>query len=193
MVDLFRELRHRHARDDPRRDRRDRLVAETARALHHGQLLGGLAPAQLADECRAGDEPVAEDPLQVEHRLGPHAVAHRGPAGGPEPAHRALEGGEAVVALVDDQQLAGQVAAELEDRCHAREQEHRLATGTEERARDPVVRLRALAEGRDLALEPGQVLEVGRGRQEEEVDPALLHPLVEAPPALAVVEHGTRV
>ena len=64
------------------------------------------------------------------------------------------------------------VEVEVDD--HPRQDEERLAPGREERARDPAVRVRDVAEARQVALEPGQVLEVGGRRQEERVEPALL-------------------
>jgi lactoylglutathione lyase len=60
---------------------------------------------------------------------------------------------------------------ELDD--HPRQHEERLAP-RHESAGDPAVRVREVAEARQVALEACQVLEIGRRRHEECVDPALL-------------------
>ena len=62
--------------------------------------------------------------------------------------------------------------------------------GREERSRHPAVRVRGLAEVRDLPLDAGEVLEVGRRREEEDVDALRLHPLGQPPLPLRVVEHA---
>ena len=58
--------------------------------------------------------------------------------------------------------------------------EQRLPPRDEEGARDPVVGVDDLAEARQVALDAGQVLEVGGRRQEEGVDPLALEPRVQA-------------
>ena len=63
---------------------------------------------------------------------------------------------------------------------HPRQDEQRLAAGNEEGSRDPVVGIDDLAEARQVALDAGQVLEVGGRRQEEGVDPGVLEPGVQA-------------
>ena len=68
----------------------------------------------------------------------------------------------------------GSLPAEVEEEHHARQDEERLPPGREERARHPPVRVRGLPEARDVALEPGEVLEVGRRRQEDGVEPRLV-------------------
>jgi hypothetical protein len=99
----------------------------------------------------------------------------------------------AVFALVDHDTLAGQLSGDVEQRHHPRQDEDRIAAGTKEGSRNPAVRVLGLAEGRDQALDAGQVLEIGRRRQEEEVHPRLRHPIREPPSALGVVEHDARV
>ena len=102
----------------------------------------------------------------------------------------ALEERGAVVGLVDDDHLARRLLAQVERGEHAREEEDRVASGTEERAGDPAVRVATLAEVRDLPLDAGQVLEVGGRSEEERVDALLLEPLGETPLARGVVEHA---
>ena len=72
---------------------------------------------------------------------------------------------------------------------HAREDEDGVGARAEEGARDPAVRIRGLAEVRDLPLDARQVLEVGRRREEEDVDVLRLHPFGQAPLPFRVVEH----
>ena len=104
-----------------------------------------------------------------------------------------LEDRGAVVGLVDDDHLARGLLAQVERGEHAREEEDGVAPGAEERAGDPAVSVRRLAEVRDLPLDAGQVLQVGRRREEERVDALLLEPLGEALLARGVVEHGRDV
>src|SRR5207302_2426332 len=110
-----------------------------------------------------------------------------------EAARDPLEGGESVVGLVHDHDLALRLFAKVERGEHPREHEYRIGAGPEERAGDPAVGVGRLAEARDVALDAAQVLEVGRRREEERVDALGLHPRGEPPPALLVVEHRTRV
>jgi hypothetical protein len=51
------------------------------------------------------------------------------------------------------------------------------------------VRVRNLAEVRDLPIDAGEVFEIGRRREEEDVDTLGLHALAEPPAPLRVVEH----
>ena len=108
-------------------------------------------------------------------------------------ARRRLEQRRPVVALAHDDQLARQLAGHVEQRHHPRQDEDRLAARAEESARDPAVGVLRLAERRDHPLDPGEVLEIGGGREEEQVDTGLVHPLVELPPPLGVVEHDARI
>ena len=107
-----------------------------------------------------------------------------------EAARDALEDRRPVVGLVHDDHLAVRLLAQVERGEHPREDEDRLRVRVEERSADPAVRVRDLAEVRDLPLDAGQVLEVGGRREEERVDALLLHALCEAPPALGVIEHS---
>ena len=102
----------------------------------------------------------------------------------------ALEERDAVVGLVDDDHLARRLLAQVECGEHAWKEEDRVASGTEERARDPAVRVGSFAEVRDLPLDAGQVLEVGGRSEEERVDACVLEPLGETPLAGGVVEHA---
>ena len=93
-----------------------------------------------------------------------------------ERADRAVEQRLAVVVLVDDDRLPRLLPVEVEEEHHARQDEERLPVGREEGARHPAMRVGGLPEARDVALEPGEVLEVGRRRQEDGVEPGLLDP-----------------
>ena len=126
----------------------------------------------------------------MEHGLRPGPVADRERGVAPT-ARRALEQRVPVVALVHDDELARQLTGDLEQRHHPRQDEDGVPPGPEEGSRDPAVRVLRLAERRDRAFDAGEVLEVGRGRQEEEIDAGLAHPLVEPPPPVCVVEHRT--
>ena len=64
--------------------------------------------------------------------------------------------------------------AQVEGGEHAREEEDGLALGRKKRAGHPAVRVGGLAEVGDLALDAGQVLEVGRRSEEERIDAFLL-------------------
>ena len=190
VLDRLGELGHRDAGHDERRRRGHRLLDRVDRATHRLELLGGLDPAQLVHEPRAGLQPVgAEDPGEVERRLGPDPVADRELARACCGAGDALEDGEAVVGLVHDEDLAVGLLAEIERREHPRQHEHRLRAGPEEGARDPTVCVERLAEARHGPLDSGQILEVGRGAEEERGDALGLEALPEPAPAGCVVEH----
>ena len=107
----------------------------------------------------------------------------------PRSADDPLEDRSPVVGLVDDDDLPLDVLLQVERRDHAREHVGRLLVGAEERARHPAVRVRALAEERDSAPDAGQVFEVGREAEEEQVDVLRAHPLREPRTTLRVVEH----
>ena len=94
VLDRLGELGHRHAGHDERRRRGHRLLDRGDRAPHRVELLGGLDPAQLVHEPRAGAQAVgAEDPGEVERRLGPDPVADREHARARGGARDALEDG----------------------------------------------------------------------------------------------------
>ncbi len=103
----------------------------------------------------------------------------------PEALRDPLEDAEAVVGLVDDHELALRTNRQIERHDHARQDVDRVGVRPEEAAGDPAVRVGALTEERDPALDPGEVLEVGGEAEEEELDARGLHALGEAPAALA--------
>ena len=105
----------------------------------------------------------------------------------------ALEDRDTVVGLVDDDELASGLLPEIERDEHAREDEDGLRAAGEERAGDPAARVGRFAEVRDLPLDPGQVLEIGRRREEEDVDALRLHPFGQPSLPFRVVEHEVRV
>ena len=137
----------------------------------------------------AGDDLDAAQPLEGEHGLRARAIADGEAPRGAEPPGHAAEGVERVVPFRDHDELARHLG-NVEDRLHAREEEDRVAAWAEERAGDPVVCLGGLTEARQPALEPGQVLEVRGGRQEEQADAVRREELVEPAPPLRVVEHA---
>jgi len=96
-----------------------------------------------------------------------------------EPARDAFEDGLPVVGLVDDDDVAFGLRAEIERGEHAWQHEDRIGVRPEERARDPAVGVRDFAKVRDVPLDAGQVLEVRRGSEEENVDAFGFHALAE--------------
>ena len=173
VLDRLDELGHRHARHDERRDVAAIVCLDGRdRAAHRVELLVRLDPAQLVDErepVRSRSKPTASPRLRVVSAQTRSPIGDgRGRRRGRATTRSKI--GEAVVGLVDDDHLALGVLAQVEGREHAREDEDGLGAGPEEGARDPAVRVRGLAEVRDLPLDAGQVLEVGRRREEERVD-----------------------
>jgi hypothetical protein len=135
-----------------------------------------LDAPQLVDQRRPVHELRArEGALQLEHRLAVGTRADPDRLHVAERAGRLAEEGAAVVGLVDGDQVIGLVAPEMEEHEHPRQHVQRLAAGNDEGAGHPAVRVRALPEARQVALEAGQVLEIGRRRDEQRVDPVLLH------------------
>ena len=194
VLDLLGELEHGRARLHLRRDRRDRPVADVAGALHHRELVGRLRPAQLVDEPRHGHDALGRERVrQVDHRLAPGAVADPEGARLAEAARRPREQRRAVVPLAHDDHLARQLTGQLEEAHHPRQHEDRLTLGRDERAGHPAVCVLGLAERRDRALDAGEVLEIRRRRDEDEVDALLLHALGEPAPPFGVVEHDVRL
>jgi hypothetical protein len=104
-----------------------------------------------------------------------------------------LEQRSAVVGLVDDDELALRLAFEIERDDHARKDENGIRVGPEKGTGHPTVRVRALAEAGDLSLDAGQVLEVRRGCEEEDVDGVFAHSFAQTAPSLRVIEHAARV
>ena len=70
--------------------------------------------------------------------------------------------------------------------------EHGIVPRAEERAGHPVVRVAVCSVGGRVALEPGQVLEVGAARDEEQVDALALQRLGQVCAPLGVVEGHQR-
>src|SRR6185437_12012061 len=106
-----------------------------------------------------------------------------------EALRHALEDGGPVVRLVHDDELAFRLGTEMERCEHPRYDEDRVGAGPEEGAGHPAMRVCDLAEVRNVAFDAGQVLEIGRWCEKEQVDAVRLHALAELPPALCVVEH----
>ena len=102
-----------------------------------------------------------DDPAELERRLGPHPVSDRDARRGSEATCDTLEDRRAIVGLVHDDDLAVRVLAEIEGGEHARQHEDRIRAATEERACHPAVRIRHLAEARDLPLDAGEIFEIG--------------------------------
>ena len=79
----------------------------------------------------------------------------------PSDADRLAEQRGAVVGLVDGHDLADVAAPEMERDVHPRQDVDRIPIGRDQRAGDPAVRVVDVAEAREVALEAGEVLEVG--------------------------------
>ncbi len=191
VLDGLDEVEHRDAGNHKRCHPLHRPLDGRDRATHRLELLVRLHPAELVDDARPGAQAVeADDPAEVERRLRPDAVADRHARA--QVARDALEGGKAVVGLRDDDHLARRLLAQVEEREHARQDEHRVLAGPEECAGHPAVGVGRLAEVRDVALDAGQVLEVGGRREEQRVDALGLEPLRQPAAALCVVEHRAK-
>ena len=146
--------------------------------------------AHCSSSQKARAEPVdSEDARELERRLRPDAIADGDHASSAQALRDPLENCRAVVGLVDDDDLAFRRYRQVEDRHHARQHQHRIGIGTEEAARNPAVRVGALPEERDPALDAREVLEVGGEVKEQEVDALGAHPLREASASCGVVEH----
>ena len=134
-----------------------------------------LTSGVAVDEPRAGQRV-----LQLEHRLAPGARADRRSSSRrrarASPSRKSARPSSVSLTVI---RSSGSSPQRWNSDEHARQDEQRLAAGHDERAGDPAVRVGALAEARQVALEAGQVLEVRRRRHEQRVDPLLLHPLGE--------------
>jgi hypothetical protein len=115
------------------------------------------------------------------------------PPDGPQACGCGAEERLAVVGLVHNDDLAGLGAAEVKEDEHPRQDEERLASGREEGAGDPAVRVRDLAERGEVALDSGQVLEVRGRRHEQRIDLELLEPCGEAVEARRQLGGKTRI
>ena len=190
-LDRLRELGHRHAGPDGRRDLVHRPLDRAAGAAHRVELLRALDPTEGVHERRPGAKAVAaEDPPELEGGLRPHPVADSDRSrSATEALRNPLEDGSPVVGLVHDHDLAVGAHGQVEDDDHAREDVDRIRVGAEEAARHPAVGIRALPEERDAAFDAGQVLEVARESEKEEIDTLFAHALGQTAPPLRVVEH----
>ena len=90
-----------------------------------------------------------------------------------EAARRLGEEHAPVGVLVHDDRARRRLPVQVEVDDHPRQHEERFASGREERAGDPAVRVGDVAEARQVALEAGQVLEVGGRRHEDRVEAVL--------------------
>jgi len=93
-------------------------------------------------------------------------------------------------ALTVSENLAFWIFVQVEGGEHAREEEDGVALRREEGSRHPAVRVRGLTEVRDLPLDTREVLQVGRGREKEDVDILSFHARGQPPLPLRVVEHA---
>jgi len=168
-----------------------RLLDRPDRPSHRLQFLGCLDPAELVHQRRPRTEAIeAEGATKVQRRLGPDAVADGNRALGAKAPRGPFEHSEAVVHLVDDENLAFWIFVQVEGGEHAREEEDGVALRREEGSRHPAVRVRGLTEVRDLPLDTREVLEVGRRREKEDVDILSFHARGQPPLPLRVVEHA---
>ena len=190
MLDGLGERGHRHAGRDERRRGGHRPLDCGDRAAHRLELVGGLDPA----EPFTSREPVRRRSVpRIRARLSVVSAQIRSPtASTPEPAAvRATRSKTAkpVVGLVYDQNVAVRGLAEVERREHARQHERGLCAGPKESPRDPSVRVQRLPEARHGPLDPREVLEIGRGAEEERCDAFGFEAFVETAPPGGVVEH----
>ena len=186
MLDRLGELGHRDAGHDERRRSAIVVLDRRDRALHRRELLGRLDPPELVDERRAGAEAVEPDDPP---RLSAVSAQTRSPtatvAAGPRPrTTRSKIAGPSSVSLTTTTSPSGSSR-----RSNAANMRGRTKTGSAPgRKNAPVTQPCAyddLAEVRDLPLDAGQVLEVGRRREEEDVDALRLQALAEPPAPLA--------
>ena len=191
VLDRLGELGHRHAGDDERRRRGHRPLDGDDRAPHRRELLGGLDPAQLVHEPRAGAQAVgAEDPGELERRLGPDPVADREDARAGGVARDALEDGRTRRPSRSRSRPRPRAARRRSKVANIRGSTNTgSAPGPEEGAGDPPVRVERLAEARHRPLDAGQVLEIRRRPEEESRDAFGLEALLEPTPSGGVVEH----
>ena len=76
---------------------------------------------------------------------------------------------------------------------HAGHNDDGFVAGAEKRSADPAMRVGDVAEGGDVALETGEIFEVGGQVKEERVHALLLEHRVGSPSPGGVVEHGRLV
>ena len=180
VLDGLDEIRHRRAGDDVRLDRRHRLAGDHAGVGHQLQLGLGLDAPELVHERRAFGEPrLRHDVKQLDGGLRPGALPERDPGRRAELPDRFRERGPAVAVVLDDDRSRRRLPVEVEPDEHPRQHVDRLVAGRDEGAGDPAVRVGDVPEGRKVALDPGQVLEVGARRDEERVEAATGEQLAE--------------
>ena len=78
----------------------------------------------------------------------------------------------------------------MEGDVHPRQDVDRLPIRRDQGAGDPTVRVVDVPEARDVALEAGQIFEIGGGRDEEGVDPPLAQLLAELGATLGIFLFG---
>ena len=175
VLDLLDEVGHRgdgqHARDGRVHCRPGDLAGTT----HHLELGRRLHPPQLVHERGALDQlDSGQCVLQLDHSLRPRPRSHGETAGSAEAARGLGEKRAAVGVFVHDDRFGRRLPVQVEVDDHTRQHEEGLAAGRQKRAGDPAVRIGKVAEARRVALEPGQVLEVGGRRQEERIQAVVL-------------------
>ena len=180
MLHSLDERRHRDARDDVRRHRVHGLARDQARLRHQLELRPRLHAPQLVDERRALFElRPGHRREQLDHRLRPDPLPERDPPWRADLAHGLRERLPTVPVLADDEGARRRDAVEVEGDDHARQHVDRLLPRRQKCARDPAVRVGDLAEGRQVALDPRQVLEIRSGRDKERVEAATGEQLTE--------------
>ena len=190
VLDLLHELEHRRAGPHLRRDGGHRRVAHRAGALHHLELLGRLRPPELVHEPRARHRPRrAQRVGQLEHRLGPRAVAdpracrvsprprapRRRAPGRRRARSRRRASPAARPAISNSVIIRGRTKTGSAPGRKNAPRPSRARTATR-RSSGSRARRRSGTRGR-------------RGRQEEDVDAGLPDPLAQPPLPLRVVEH----
>ena len=189
VLDRLGQLEHRHAGDDERRHGGHRPLHGHDRAPHRRQLLVRLDAAQLVDEARAGAE------ARRSRRRG------RGSAPSPPrrgrrrrrlaPSPRATRSKIAVPSSVSLTTTTSPSGSSR--RSKAANMRGKRNTGSAPgRKNAPVTQPCAYDASPKFGIwrsTPGEVLEVGRRREEERVDALLFHALRQARAARCVVEH----
>ena len=156
-----------------------------SRAIRHACAISSSSVSDFTRRSSlTSDEPSANSCLghrreQLDHRLRPDPLPERDPLRRAELAERLSERGATVSVVLDHDRPRGHVSVEMEPREHARQHVDRLLARREESARDPAVGVGDVPEGRQVALDPGQVLEVRARRDEERVEAATGEQLTE--------------
>ena len=162
MLDLFVEIDHRHTGLDLVRDGAHGSVGDRAGVGHQLELPLALHPPQLVHEGRAVDELDAGRGLaELDQRLAPGPSADGDPLRASERSDCFAEEREPVVGFVDGHDLADLTALEVKGDVHARQHVDRVPIGRDQGAGDPAVRVVHVPEARQVALEPGEIFEIG--------------------------------